>query len=59
MIRVLARFFRNLHRAIGITDLPPEATPEQERNFALMWIGIIVFVMAWAGAVLTFLFYMF
>ncbi|HKX33441.1 MAG TPA: hypothetical protein VJ302_37535 [Blastocatellia bacterium] len=48
-----------MHRAIGITDLPPNATPEQERNFALMWIGIILFVMMWTVLVFVFLYYMF
>jgi hypothetical protein len=59
MMRLLVKFFRGLHRAIGITDLPPDATPAQERNFALMWVGIILFVIAWAAFLLFFILYLF
>ena len=40
----LARLFNGLHWMIGITTLPPTATPREERSFVLMWIGIVVFI---------------
>ena len=40
----LANFFNSLHWGIGITTLPGTATPREERSFALLWLGIIVFV---------------
>ncbi|HKY04718.1 MAG TPA: hypothetical protein VJQ56_07510 [Blastocatellia bacterium] len=49
MIKLLANLFRGLHLIIGITALPPDATPAQERNFVLMWVGIIAAVIAWCA----------
>ena len=40
----LAKVFNGLHWAIGITTLPAEATPREERSFVLMWLGILVFI---------------
>jgi len=40
----LAKVFNGLHWAIGITTLPANATPSEERSFVLMWLGIIVFI---------------
>ena len=42
--RKVASFFNSLHWGIGITTLPTTATPREERAFALMWLGIIAFV---------------
>ena len=39
----LAKFFNGLHWLIGITTLPAEASPREERSFVLMWLGIIIF----------------
>jgi hypothetical protein len=46
----LAKFFNGLHWAIGITTLPANATPREERSFVLMWLGIIVFLTVFFGA---------
>jgi hypothetical protein len=43
MIRFLANLFRGLHWVVGITAPPPDATRAQERNFVLMWVGVILF----------------
>jgi hypothetical protein len=55
MIHALARFIRGIHWAIGITTLPADATPQQERSFVLMWAGIVVLVIVWLAALLYFL----
>lgn len=57
MFKVLANLFRGVHRAIGITDLPDDATPAQEKRFVLMWIGIIGFALAWIAFIFFFLFW--
>jgi hypothetical protein len=43
IFHTLARMFNGVHWAFGITTLPATATPREERNFVLMWLGIIVF----------------
>jgi hypothetical protein len=58
MIRALAKLFRGLHRSIGITDLPPGATPAQEKNFVLMWLAIIIAVIGWGAIVLYFVLFL-
>jgi len=40
----LAKAFNGMHWLIGITTLPANATPREERSFVLMWLGIIVFI---------------
>lgn len=40
----LAIAFNGLHWIIGITTLPENASPREERSFVLMWVGIIVFM---------------
>jgi hypothetical protein len=40
----LAKAFNGLHWIIGITTLPENAPPREERSFVLMWLGIIVFM---------------
>ena len=40
----LARALNGLHWGIGITTLPENATPSEERSFVLMWLAIIVFM---------------
>jgi hypothetical protein len=57
MLRAIANLFRGVHRAIGITDLPTEATPAQEKKFALLWLGIILFCIGWAALLFYVLFY--
>lgn len=52
MIKTLARFFSGVHQAFGITNLPANATPAEERNFVLMWIGIILFSLFWVIVIL-------
>jgi len=55
MIHVLARLIRSVHWAIGITTLPKDATPQQERSFVLMWVGIVILVIVWLAALVYFL----
>jgi hypothetical protein len=58
MTKTLARFFSAMHQAFGITDLPSDATPTQERNFVLMWLGIILFGLFWIALIFVFMFYL-
>ena len=51
----LARFFNGLHWAAGMTTLPETATPKEERNFVLMWLGIVVFVIVFFAGFIYFL----
>lgn len=57
MLKAIANLFRGIHRAIGITDLSPDATPAQEKKFALLWLGIILFCIGWAAFLFFVLFY--
>lgn len=50
MIKFLASIFRGLSFIFGINAPPPE---EDQRPFVFMWLGIIVFVLAFS----VFLFY--
>lgn len=43
MIRFLADMFRGFQLVVGITAPPPNLTPAEERNFVLMWLGVILF----------------
>lgn len=43
MIKFLAKLFRGLHLIIGISAPPPG---HSERSFVFMWLGIILFVIA-------------
>jgi len=52
MIHALARLFVGIHWAIGITTLPADASPQQERSFVLMWLGIAAFIGVWFAALL-------
>jgi hypothetical protein len=56
MFKVLANLFRGIHRAIGITDLPSDATPTQEKRFVLMWLSILLAVIVWIALIFFFLF---
>ena len=49
MISSLARFFRGLNMAMGVTTLPENAPLEQQRKFVMVWLGIIVFCLVWVG----------
>lgn len=40
----LAKLFNGFHWALGITTLPDEATPREERSFVFMWLGVIAFI---------------
>jgi len=40
----LAKAFNGLHWMVGITTLPENASPREERSFVLMWLGIIIFM---------------
>ena len=55
VIHVLANTFCVLNFAIGITGLPPDATPRDERSFVLMWLAIIVGVNVWLGTLVYFM----
>jgi len=50
MIKLLARFFRGVHLIFGVSA-PPEG--QNERNFVLMWLGILAFLIA-SGVALTY-----
>lgn len=56
MFKVLANLLRGVHKAIGITDLPADATPAQEKRFVLMWIAVLLFVIVWVALIFVFLF---
>ena len=51
----LARFFAGIHWVVGITTLPPTATPREERSFVLLWLGIIVFLIVFLALFFYFL----
>jgi len=53
----LAKLFNGLHWFIGITTLPPEATPREERSFVLMWLGIIIFLVVFFAVFIYWLAY--
>jgi hypothetical protein len=44
MIDFLARFFRGMNMAMGVTTLPEDASPQSERKFVFVWLGIVVFM---------------
>jgi hypothetical protein len=44
MIDFLARFFRGMNMALGVTTLPEDASPEAERKFVFTWLGIVGFL---------------
>ena len=46
MIKFLANLFRGLSYIVGITAPPPE---QDQRRFVLMWLGIGLFVLAFAA----------
>ena len=52
MIKVLADIFRVINYSLGISAPLPDATPAQQRSFVLMWVGIIVFLIAWGAFLL-------
>jgi len=52
VIHALAKLFIGIHWAIGITTLPADASPQQERVFVLMWLGIVAFIGGWFAALL-------
>jgi hypothetical protein len=43
----LAKFFRGLSVAFGVTTLPDNAPPEKQKNFVLAWLGIMAFFIVW------------
>lgn len=44
MIDFLARFFRGMNMAMGVTTLPEDASPQSERKFVFAWLGIVGFM---------------
>lgn len=44
MLGALARFFRGLNMAMGVTTLPEDASPQAERKFVFTWLGIVGFL---------------
>ena len=44
IFHALAKVFNGLHWMAGITTLPENARPREERSFVLMWLGIIAFI---------------
>jgi len=52
MIHALAKLFTGIHWAIGITTLPEDASPQQERSFVLTWLGIVTFIGGWFAVLL-------
>jgi len=55
MFHKLALSLNHLHWIIGITTLPANATPREERSFVLMWLGFIVFMIVFFAAFLYWL----
>jgi hypothetical protein len=55
LIHKLAMAFNGLHWAIGITTLPDDASPREERTFVLMWLGILLFMALFFAVMLYFL----
>ncbi len=51
MILALARFFRGIHTAIGISAVPAEAPLEKQKIFVFVWLGFIVFFIGWCAVV--------
>jgi hypothetical protein len=49
MIGLLAKFFRGLHLIIGISAPPPG---QNERVYVFLWLGITLFVVAFAALLL-------
>jgi hypothetical protein len=45
MIETLARFFRGMNMAMGVTTLPENASPQAERKFVFTWMVILGFLM--------------
>jgi hypothetical protein len=54
-MKALANFFRGIHVGLGITPLPDDASPQEERNFVLSRIGIVVLMVGWCVALLYFI----
>ena len=52
MIKLLAKFFRGMHLIFGVSA-PPEG--QNERTFVLIWLGILVFLVAFGAALTYFL----
>ena len=52
VIHALAKLFTAIHWAIGITTLPADASPQQERSFVLTWLGIVAFIGVWSAVLL-------
>ncbi len=44
MIHSLARFFRALHFALGVTAPPADAPYEAEKKFVIMWFGMLAMI---------------
>ncbi len=44
LFHTLAKVFNGLHWMVGITTLPENASPREERSFVLMWLGILGFL---------------
>jgi hypothetical protein len=50
MLSPLARLFRGINIAMGVTTIPNDATPAQERKFVYAWLGIVTFILLWCAA---------
>jgi hypothetical protein len=44
MLSPLARLFRGINMAIGVTTIKDDATPAQQQIFVAAWLGIVAFV---------------
>ena len=49
MLSPLARLFRGINIAIGVTTISKDATPTQERKFVYAWLGIVAFILLWCA----------
>ena len=47
MLSPLARLFRGINIAIGVTTIKDDATPAQQRKFVYMWLFIVTFILLW------------
>jgi hypothetical protein len=47
MLGPLARLFRGINIAMGVTTISKDATPAQERKFVYVWLSIVAFIVLW------------
>jgi len=51
MIKLFARFFRGVHKAIGVTPIPENAPLPLQKKFVFIWFGVIAFFIGWCAII--------